>query len=252
MPTERVALVTGGNKGVGEGIARALAARGHKVAVLGRDAAALARVAGDIGGLALEADVTDRAALDRALAKLRETLGAPSIVVSNAGVEMSAALAATTDEMWDRVMATNVTSAFRVARAVVPDMVKAGWGRLIHLASNAGLTGYSYTSAYCASKHAMVGLARALAHELARTGVTVNSVCPGFVDTEMVTRAAQKIVDKTGRSTDEARKALAELSPQKRLVTVEEVTHVVLMLCDEASQAVNGQAIAIDGGQVMR
>lgn len=249
---DRVALVTGGGKGVGAAIARRLAAEGCRVAILGRDRASLEAVAREIDGLSLEADVTDPAAVSTALTRLRERLGEPSIVVQNAGIAESASLAETTDAIWERTMAVNVTAAFRLARAVLPTMVKLGVGRLVHVASNAGLTGYAYTSAYCASKHALVGLTRALAAELARTQVTVNAVCPGFVDTEMTTRTVARIVAKTGRSEAEAKAALADLSPQKRLIAVDEVAHVVAMLCAEGARGINGQAIAIDGGQVMR
>jgi NAD(P)-dependent dehydrogenase (short-subunit alcohol dehydrogenase family) len=149
-------------------------------------------------------------------------------------------------------MAVNVTAAFRLARAVVPAMVDAGWGRIINIASVAGLTGFAYTSAYCASKHALVGLTRALAAELSRTRVTVNAVCPGFLETEMTERTIATITAKTGRSADEARRALEEVSPQRRLFQVEEVAHVVRMLCAEDARGIHGQAISVCGGQVMR
>lgn len=249
---DRVALVTGGGKGVGASIALRLAVEGCRVAVLGRDRESLETVAREVDGLVLEADVTDPVAMAKALAHLRERMGEPSIVVQNAGIAESASLAETTDAVWDRTMAVNVTAAFRLARELVPSMVKLGWGRLVHVASNAGLTGYAYTSAYCASKHALVGLTRALAAEFARTRVTVNAVCPGFVDTDMTARTVARIVDKTGRSALEAKAALAELSPQKRLIAVDEVAHVVAMLCADGARGINGQAIAIDGGQVMR
>ena len=252
METTRVALVTGGGKGIGAAVARRLASGGAKVAVLGRDVAALNAVATEIQGLPVEADVTDAAALARAVAQVEESLGPISIAVANAGIATSASLASTDDATWDRVFAVNSTAPFRLARAVVPKMVKAGWGRMIFLASNAGLSGYAYTTAYCASKHAVVGFMRALAVEVARSGVTVNAVCPGFVDTEMAARAAENISAKTKRSLDEGRRALEMLSPQQRLMTTAEVAHVVAMLAADDARGVHGQAIAIDGAQTMR
>jgi NAD(P)-dependent dehydrogenase (short-subunit alcohol dehydrogenase family) len=248
----RVALVTGGGKGIGAAIARRLAAQGAHVAVLGRDMAALAAVAEETGGLAIEHDVTDAAGLDRAIARVESELGPVAVAVANAGITASATIAATDDATWDRIMAVNATASFRLARALVPKMVLQGWGRMIFVASNAGLSGYAYTSAYCASKHAVVGLMRALAIEVARTGVTVNAVCPGFVDTDMAARAAANIASKTKRSADDARRALEELSPQRRLMTPEEVAHVVAMLASDDARGVHGQAIAIDGAQTMR
>jgi 3-hydroxybutyrate dehydrogenase len=249
---QRIALITGGGKGLGAAIAARLASRGLRVAVLGRDGAAIHAIAHEVDGLALEADVTDAEAMTHALGRLRATWGEPLIVVQNAGIAESAPLASTTDAIWDRHMLVNVTAPFRLARAVVPAMIAARFGRIVNIASNAGLTGYAYTSAYCASKHALVGLTRALAIELARTQVTVNAICPGFLDTDMTARAAAEISAKTCRSPEASRKALEELNPQKRLISVSEVSHVVAMLCDDAALAVNGQALAIDGGQVMR
>ncbi len=248
----RVAVVTGGGKGLGAAIARRLVAEGAKVAVLGRDADAIAHTAKDIGALGLVADVTDIHAVGQALMLARELMGPLAILVQNAGVASSASLAATDDEVWERTMAVNVTAPFRIARAVLPDMVAAGFGRIVHVASNAGLTGYAYTSAYCASKHAVVGLTRALAVEFARTGVTVNAVCPGFCDTDMVTRAATVIADKTGKTFEEAKQILGDSSPQRRLISPDEVAHVVAMLCGWGARGVTGQAIPIDGGQVTK
>jgi NAD(P)-dependent dehydrogenase (short-subunit alcohol dehydrogenase family) len=247
-----VALVTGGGKGVGAAIAHALAADGVRVALMGRDRAALEETAHASGGLVVLADVTDPAAVERGLSRVREAWGSIGILVHNAGIAPSAPLKATTDEIWEQTMAVNVTAGFRLARALVPAMVDSGWGRIVNVASVAGLTGFAYTSAYCASKHALVGLTRALAAELARTRVTVNAVCPGFLETEMTARTLANITAKTGKSPEEARRALEELSPQRRLFQVEEVAHVVRMLCADDARGIHGQAISVCGGQVMR
>jgi NAD(P)-dependent dehydrogenase (short-subunit alcohol dehydrogenase family) len=248
----RVALVTGGGKGIGAAVALRLAVEGARVAVLGRDHAAVDGIAREVNGLALVADVTDPAQMDAALLRLRDHWGDVSILVQNAGVATSVSLEGTTDAIWARTFDVNVTAPFRLARALVPAMVKSGWGRIVHVASNAGLTGYPYTAAYCASKHALVGLTRALAAELARKGVTVNAVCPGFVDTAMTTRAIATIAEKTKRTPEEARRELEAYNPQRRLVHVDEVAHLVATLCHDEARSINGQAIPVDGGQVMR
>ena len=191
--------------------------------------------------------MTDQASIDAALAEV----GPVDILVNNAGVSDSAPFVKTPDEMWDRIIAVNLTGCFRVARACVGGMVERGWGRVVFVASNAGLTGYRYTSAYCASKHGVVGLARAMAAELAKTGVTVNSVCPGFVETDMARDAIDRIENTSRLDADGARQALEKLSPQNRLMQTGEVLHLVRSLVAEGARGINGQAVVLDGGQVL-
>jgi 3-hydroxybutyrate dehydrogenase len=185
------------------------------------------------------------------LARLRE-LGRVDVLVNNAGIAESAPLEKTDDAMWDRILELDATAPYRLTRALAPAMVAAGWGRIVNLASNAGVSGYGYTSAYCAAKHAMVGFTRALAVDLARTGVTINAVCPGWVETKMAHDAVSRIVAKTGRSEQEARASLESMSPQRRMIQPEEVAHLVAMLCAHDARGIHGQAILVDGGQVLK
>ena len=245
------ALVTGGGRGIGAAVARALAARGAEVVITGRSRAHLDEVAGSIGGRAMVCDLGDRAATDAMLAALA-SIGRVDVLVNNAGIAESAPLAAIDDAMWDRIMELDATAPFRLTRALAPAMIAAGWGRLITIASNAGLTGYGYSAAYCAAKHAVVGLTRALAVDLGRTGVTINAVCPGWVDTDMAAAAVARIAGKTGRDADSARGALTGMSPQRRLIAPAEVAHAVTMLCSEGARGIHGQTIVIDGGQVLK
>ncbi len=248
----KTALVTGGGRGIGAAVARRLAADGVKVAVTGRTSTEIDAVAAELGGLALRADFTDRADVDAMVARLVDAFGGVDILVNNAGIATSAPLDKMTDEGWDRLMEINATAPFRLCRALIPHMVDRGWGRVVNLASNAGVSGYRYTAGYCASKHALVGMTRALAIDLAKTGVTINAVCPGWVETNMVTEAVNRIVDKTGRSAEQAKQSLASMSPQQRMLQPEEVAHLVAMLCSDLAQGVHGQAIVIDGGQVLK
>ncbi len=247
----RIALVTGASKGIGAAVARALAADGHRVAVCARSVGPLEALASEIGGLAVPMDVTDPTSVSAGVAEVGRALGPVEILVPNAGVAESAPVHKTSDALWERALAVNLSGAFYVARACVPSMVERGWGRIVFVASNAGLTGYAYTAAYCASKHGVVGLARGMAVELARTGVTVNCVCPGFVETDMTAAAIARIQEATGRDEATARRSLESMSPQRRLMQTDEVVHLVRTLAAEEARGVNGQAWVVDGGQVL-
>ena len=247
----RLALVTGGGRGIGAAVATRLAAVGARVVVCGRTRADLDALAASIDGVAIPCDLADRADTDRMLAEVA-ALGRVDVLVNNAGAAESAPLAGTDDTMWDRLLELNATAPFRVTRSLVPGMVAAGWGRVVTIASNAGLTGYGYTAAYCAAKHAVVGMTRALAVDLGRTGVTINAVCPGWVATQMADQAIARIADKTGRGADAARDALTSMSPQRRLIEPAEVAHAVLMLCHSDARGIHGQTVVLDGGQVMK
>jgi 3-hydroxybutyrate dehydrogenase len=248
MLAGKLALVTGGGRGIGAAIARKLAGAGARVMVCGRTWPALDALATEIGGVAIHCDLSDRTATDAMLA----AIGHVDVLVNNAGAAESAPFERTTDQLWDRILELDVTSPFRVTRALVPAMVKAGFGRIINIASNAGVSGYGYSSAYCSAKHAMVGMTRALAIDLARTGVTINALCPGWVDTQLADEAVNRIAAKTGRSVEEARGSLEAMSPQRRMITPEEVAHAALMLCAHDARGIHGQTIMIDGGAVMK
>src|SRR5262245_10806961 len=191
----RVAIVTGASRGIGAAIARRLAKDGLKVALVARSRAAIQSLARELGGIAITADVTERGASEAILQEVESRWGPVSVLVPNAGIEASHKLAATSDETWEAVMATNATAVFRLCRAAIPGMVGRGYGRVVVVASTAALVGYAYTSAYCASKHAVVGLVKAIAMEIATTDVTINAVCPGFVDTPMTDQSVARIVD---------------------------------------------------------
>jgi 3-hydroxybutyrate dehydrogenase len=245
----KLALVTGGGRGIGAACARSLAAAGAKVIVCGRTQPDLEAVAKEIAGVAIVCDVADRAATDR---MVRELPGRVDVLVNNAGAAESASLEKTNDALWDRIIELDATAPFRITRALVPAMVKAGWGRVVNIASNAGVSGYGYSSAYCAAKHAMVGFTRALAIDLARTGVTINALCPGWVRTQMSQEAVDRIAAKTGRSAEEARATLEGMSPQRRMIEPDEVAYAATTLCADAARGIHGQTIVIDGGAILK
>jgi NAD(P)-dependent dehydrogenase (short-subunit alcohol dehydrogenase family) len=245
-----IALVTGASKGIGAGCARALSAAGHRVALVSRDASALQALAESLPGetLVVPADMLDPAAIEAAFARVEDEWGPVEILVVNAGAAMSAPLVRTSDEDWQRMLDLNLTAPFRCLRRALPAMTAAGFGRVVVIASVAGKAGTARIAAYTASKHGVLGLVRTAAMEVARTGVTVNAVCPGYVDTPMTDESVASIASGTGRSQEEAREILARMQPIGRLVTVEEVASAVMMCVDNA--AVNGQGINVDGGSV--
>lgn len=246
------ALVTGAGRGIGAAIARALAAEGARVTLLGRTAAQLAETAASLSGDAktVTADVTDPEQVERALLEARTASGEIHILVNNAGKPASRAIAKSDGKFWRDMLAVNLDGVYYMTRAVIPGMLAGEWGRIVNVSSTAGLRGYAYCTAYCAAKHGVIGLTRALALEVATTGITVNAVCPGYTDTGIVRDAVRNISEKTGRSEAEARETLVSFNPQQRLVQPEEVASAVLWLCLPGSESMNGQSIAIAGGEV--
>jgi 3-hydroxybutyrate dehydrogenase len=250
LPRSAHALVTGGGRGIGREIASVLAQAGAAVTVLGRDRATLdAAVAAGAAHFAVVADVADQAAINAAVAQAsaRQPI---DILVANAGIAESAPFAKSDAALFRRMMDVNFMGVVYAVQAVLPAMRERRHGRIVAVASTAGLKGYAYVSAYSAAKHAVVGLVRSLALELATTGVTVNAVCPGFTDTDLVAGSIDTIMKKTGRSHEQAVSELAKHNPQGRLVTPAEVADAVLWLCGEGAGAITGQAIAVAGGEV--
>jgi NAD(P)-dependent dehydrogenase (short-subunit alcohol dehydrogenase family) len=233
-------------------MALALAKAGFDVAVVARDKVRLDDVRAKIASLgvrafAVECDVTDAAGVDTAVHAVVAALGPPSVVVNNAGMARSRPFPQITYAEWNEILNVNVGGAFLVTHACLPAMLEAGWGRVISVASTAALQGFRYTAHYTASKHALLGMTRALALEVAAKGVTVNCVCPGFVDTEMTARSIENIAQATGRTLEESRRLLEAESPQKRLISTDEVAAAVVYLASDDARGVNGQAIVLNG-----
>ncbi len=253
----RHAVVTGGGRGIGAAIGTALAVRGATVSLIGRTArtldAAAQRLVRDHAATAgsAVADVADEASITSAIAACTAARGPVDILVNNAGIAPSAPFLKSDAKLWREVLDVDLMGAVYATRAALPGMLSAGWGRVVNVASTAGLTGMPYVTAYCAAKHALVGFTRALAMETARKGVTVNAVCPGYSDTDIVGDALENIVSKTGRSREEALSSLVAHNPQGRLIQPEEVGETIGWLCSEAAASVTGQSIVIAGGELM-
>ena len=247
------ALVSGGARGIGLAITRLLVQHGARVSVTGRKpqrTEPLRNLADDAVAYS-SMDVCDSQSVKHAFSHAREQFGPVHILINNAGQAASATFLKTDLDLWRRMMDVNLDGTYRVTQAALPDMFAAGWGRIVNVASIAGLIGAPYISAYCASKHGVIGLTRALAVELATKSITVNAVCPGYTATDMVRDALANIVSRTGRTPEQALAELKARNPQKRLVTPEEVANAVAWLCLPGSEAITGQAITVAGGEVM-
>jgi NAD(P)-dependent dehydrogenase (short-subunit alcohol dehydrogenase family) len=251
---DRHMLITGAGSGIGAAIAAAAACCGARTSLAGRRFAPLSAVREAMAGttqIIADFDVTQPTKVDAGIAAARAAFGTIDILVNNAGAVSSAAFLQTDLASWNQTLSTNLTGTFLVTQAVLEGMLKSGYGRIINIASTAGLIGYRYVSAYVAAKHAVIGLTRSLALEYAKSGVTVNAVCPGYTDTPLVDAALLTIVAKTGKSPEAARANLVSANPQGRLVKPEEVADAVIWLASEGAAAITGQTIAVAGGEVM-
>jgi NAD(P)-dependent dehydrogenase (short-subunit alcohol dehydrogenase family) len=255
VATNRHALITGASRGIGAAIAQRLAADGLKLTLLGRSLPALQELAASLPAAcephAVACDVADASQVAAAFAAARERHGAVQVLVNNAGQAATAPLQRTDDALWAQMLAVNLTGTFLCTRAALPDMLAARAGRIVNVASTAGQRGYAYCSAYAAAKHGVIGLTRSLALEVAQQGITVNAVCPGFTDTDIVASSVSAIVKKTGRSEAEAMAEFTRHNPQGRLVQPHEVAAMVAWLCSDAAASVHGQSLSVSGGEVM-
>lgn len=253
----KVALITGGSKGIGLAVARSFAAAGADVVIVARSAGVLERAANEIraqgGGrvLPLVCDVTVPAEVQRLPERVGEAFGSIDILVNNAGAAGSHKFLDHPDDLWEWMLTMNMTSVYQVTKAIVPGMVERGWGRIINVASIASKMGFRYMTAYVASKHGLLGFTRALAVELNPHNITVNAICPSYVNTPMTDAAVENIVSQTGRTADQSREYLERTNPQNRLIEPEEVAAVALLLVADDARGITGQAVNVDGGMAM-
>ena len=245
------ALVTGGATGIGAAVARRLARDGAAVTVLGRNRERLETFASEHGFGAAAGDVTDDDSVHKAFATATSDRGPVSLLVNNAGAAEAVPFRKLSNQIWSATLDVNLSGVFRCTSAAIGPMLERGHGRIVNVASTAALTGYAYVSAYCAAKHGVVGLTRALALEFARKGITVNAVCPGYTDTDIVERSIEKIIEATGRDREAALAEFVSANPQGRLVQPDEVADAVAWLCQPGSASITGQAIAVAGGEVL-
>jgi 3-hydroxybutyrate dehydrogenase len=251
----RGAVVTGGGRGIGAVVARSLGAAGARVVVAARSSDEIEAVAESVrqagaDAWAVRVDVAEPDSITALFEQARKHLGEVDILVNNAGIARAAPAVRLTLEDWNRMIAVNATGTFLSTQAVLADMIERGWGRIVNVASVAGLRGASYIAGYSASKHAVLGFTRSVAGEVARAGVTINAVCPGYVDTPMTEASIANIVAKTGKTTEEALGAILATTPQRRLITSEEVSAAVMFLCGDDARGINGQTIVLDGGAI--
>lgn len=245
------AVITGGASGIGAAIAEQYIKEGMRVTLMGRNQARLADMSRQLKASAQQVDISKADDVRQAFAAAVETNGPVTILVNNAGSAESAAFTKMNDELWDSMLAVNLTGTYLCTKSVLDAMAKAGFGRIINIASTASLKGYAYVSAYCAAKHGVLGLTRALALEMAKKGVTVNAICPGFTDTDLVSRSLDTIVESTGMQRQQALAELVKNNPQGRLIKPQEVAETALWLCHPNSASITGQAIAVAGGEVV-
>ena len=252
MLKDKHVVITGGGSGIGASIAEALAKSGAKTTIMGRNYQRLQEKAEQlVQGFAAEVDVTDEEKVNTAFQKAVQQHGVIDILINNAGNAISVPFEKMKAEQWNEMISLNLTGVFHCTQACLPAMKKQKWGRVINIASTAGLKAYAYVSAYCAAKHGVIGLTRSLALETANAGITVNAICPGYTETAITESAIENISLKTGRTKTEAREELLKHNPQKRFIQPEEIANTVLWLCQQEAASVTGQAISISGGEVM-